>query len=1265
MAIEGSLSSLSSGGDAGGGAPFKGFASRLQEEDKKRRVQAAQRQIQTAKGVLRLQKDAKQRVANWQANPTPDQPSLIENIAKPVIDIGRGLADTARVVVSPGPTRSERTGVSVQQLVEAQKKAQKLPPELKSRIGQYGPSVSAQALAMVNRGSRPEEISKYLDKQETLNQQGLKALGTAAELSSYAVGGGSLVKAAKVGGARQVAKTAATTAGAGFTGGAGMELGAGEQDISNILTTGAIGAGAGLAGSAALSGIGAGARAIKGAKPVQKLDEAVKSGSSRAFDAALATTPGQKLKEGLRFAQTKLQNSTAPINRQLNELQSAGKLTENQVKNVKSLIQTSRTSTYTLSQDFLANDEAAQTLFAPVNGSTLAGKSKAAISDYINARNELNLINLDAKRGVKISPTRKARFEKIVQEFDTPEMQARYDADVAVNQKLTDMLVEEGIVSPAQRDAWRKTNTEYIRVQRLLDGKSEMRGGGGGKAPASRGSTIASQKRKGSTKEALDAFDVLTDRTNRVMQEISSNRAANAYIEALNTAGVLGKPLRNAEDVAMRQELRDALRFSRPLKKQLERYESSQLGYVRRIQNELNKLNRLGLDESLSKPLPDETLAGKLADPGAKMTKQELKSVLDNIVQNTDTKVLQRVRKGVAKREPKLAKAIEELEDIQTSLSGVNAQRLEQFREIGKRADKEVRGRPTIQRMVNGVKEIYETTPEIELAAKGMGPVYMGTLGRIISSPVRLLQSTITGGLNPAWVAIALPRDFIEGVVLSRHARQTHNPINVVASVLEMAGVKQDEGELFQKFMSYERGSSAAIDLTKSAKDNARIARELSRQQLPKVKRGIEVVKTPRDWYETLQNASKWNEQATKYQNFRGTYNTLIKESVDPEEAFNIALYEGRNATGNLLETGDWTRALASVYPYFNPAIQGGASLARSFKNRPVATSAKIATAVQIPAAIATAWNLSDPRRAEIYLDISPEERERYNIVVLPGTEKSGGKWGVFKIPKPPGVGNLANPVERFMTQMYGEDPGGFENIAQSVVKAFGSPIDPGTASSALGSITPHQVKPLIEGVANYSFYKGKPIVPDWIKEENPDEPFKQAYSNTSSTYKKIGQALGISPLIVQNFANSTLGEFGRNATFLSDYAQELSGAEGVEVGGRSPVESVTRGYYGAVGGVEQSNVTERINKAVSGKTKISKDITEALLRDDYEAANQLANEHNKYVDEISRFVNKKSGVRKLSDKQKKLLENMKFPMEEDGLSQRSIASRLKQDEDE
>lgn len=1214
---------------------------------------------------------------------TPDRPGFIEGIVSDVT----GAAER----VGRGISRSLGADDDLEEAARAQDVQTDLLVRVSQRLRSKDITPKARKhyeklLKELQKDKSPAEAITKVSQEIQDDADKRKFIGAVGLLGSFFVPAGSVGVAAKgiksaaaSRSAGQLIKSAAPTTGlgavAGGTGGAGITALEDEASAGDIIRGGVIGAGFGAGIGFGLPAAGAAGRRLQETQRVKSLDDAVRRISSTNIDRVLATTVGQKALHTAQQVQKKLQNTTTPINRELDRLVKRGKITEIEAKLVKSQIQTSRYSAKSLSESFIKGDKSqlaegsrfSKKLYSPLHGKVLdpdKPKKHKAFFDYWSAKGELEQMRGQSAQGKKVSAKRREQLKARVDKLETPEYLERFNASVGVYEELADLMVKHNIVSQQTVNAWRSKNQLYNRIQREVDGLSEAKPPGvGGKAPASRGASVSEQKVKGSNKKVINPALTLQDYSDRVFQEITSNEAATSLIEALRKGGVLNKPLRSAENVAMRRELQDALKHSRPLKKQLVRYSKSQSKYLRRIQNELNKLNRAGLRESVKRPAVDENLAGKLADPGASLNKQELQSVLENIVQDVDTKALRSIRKKIAKRDPKLAEAIEELEDIQINLDAVNAERQSQYQEILKRADDRVNRKPTIQRRVNGIKEIYETTPDIELAAKGMGPVYLGAFGRIISAPVRFLQTTITGGLNPAWAPLAITRDFIEGVVLSRRARQTHNPMNIIGSLSEGAkylrkGSNDDMNELFTKFISSERGASSIIDLTRAAKSNARNIREVSRRELPKVQKAARVITKPKDFYGVIQDAAKWNDYAAKYMNFRGHYNKLIKEGVDKETAFNVALFEARQATANLLESGDWTRALSAVYPYFNPTVQGGASLAKAFKERPVSASAKLVTAVQMPAAIATAWNMSDPRRAEIYLDINPNEREKYNIIVLPGTLKTGGKWSVIKIPKPPGVGSLANPVERMMVGMYGEDPGEFENIAQSIIKSLGSPISPDSFSGAVGSAIPFQLKPGVQTAANFNFYSGKEIVPDWLKEENPDEPYKQDYDETSSTFKKIGKALNISPLIVKSFAQDTTGEFGRNALWLSDVTLDLADAGEGGVGGRSPLESVTKSYFGAFGGVKQRQLRDRLDTTLSKKPGISREITAAVKADDLGRASELARQYNSTVDALNRAATENEEFAKLTDAQKKLLEDLKFPMDDEQLSQGSIDYR-------
>lgn len=563
-----------------------------------------------------------------------------------------------------------------------------------------------------------------------------------------------------------------------------------------------------------------------------------------------------------------------------------------------------------------------------------------------------------------------------------------------------------------------------------------------------------------------------------------------------------------------------------------------------------------------------------------------------------------------------------------------------------------IANRPTIAKRVNGAEETYVTLPEIEAAAKSWGQVPLGALGRALAAPTRLLRAGLTGVLNPAFVLKSAVRDPIESFTLSRNAMATHSPQNIIGSLADAA----KKSELFDEFIRTE-GSSTFTDVLRSPRNAARSLREQARLTKPPVERTAQIIKSPREWLRKIEDVNRVQEQLGRYQNFRGAYNDAIKRGATKESALIEARWAARNNMVDFWQTGDWSKIANTMLPYFNPAVQGGARIARSFKEKPVATSAKIVATIQIPTVMATMYNLSDPRRAEIYMDIPEYERQNNWIFVMPNSKKVDGRWEVIKIPKPAGVGNFSRPVETMTASMYGHDPAKFGDFVQAVISA-GSPFDTSSSSGFVGSLIPQQLKPFIQDAANYDFFTGKQIVPDWLSESEPD-PFSQHFDNTSQTAKEIAGFLGISPLRVEKFIKSSLGEGGQNAMFGIDSAIAAAGGDGT-IGGRSPVQSATRSFTSATGGVNQTKLKEEFSKALDERSSISSQITEALKANDIQGANLLANEFNERLARIG--LSADGEMTSLTDNQKEILTKLRFPLKDGSLSSSSIKSRTRKD---
>lgn len=173
--------------------------------------------------------------------------------------------------ISPifGPTRSQQKLPTGQSAVQRQLAAQKiLSPQQKEKAKQLTPSQLGPLLDLVQQGKKGSEIDKYFAQAaQQRTQQIKKAAGTAAVVSSLAIGGGELggVPAAfRAGGTRAAAPILGRFAGAealsGALGAGGTELARPGSTFKSVATEGlkggALGAGLGLGVGAASSALG-------------------------------------------------------------------------------------------------------------------------------------------------------------------------------------------------------------------------------------------------------------------------------------------------------------------------------------------------------------------------------------------------------------------------------------------------------------------------------------------------------------------------------------------------------------------------------------------------------------------------------------------------------------------------------------------------------------------------------------------------------------------------------------------------------------------------------------------------------------------------------------------------------------------------------------------------------------------------------------------------------------------------------------------------
>lgn len=453
-----------------------------------------------------------------------------------------------------------------------------------------------------------------------------------------------------------------------------------------------------------------------------------------------------------------------------------------------------------------------------------------------------------------------------------------------------------------------------------------------------------------------------------------------------------------------------------------------------------------------------------------------------------------------------------------------------------------------------GKKRTFETTKEIESAAKSLDVEQLSVLGQILATPIRV-KKTLTTGVNPAFAASNVIRDQLTGFVNAKNLGVANPKVFVKAL---MSALKHDG--LYEELVRNGAGGTSF---------------DIARNQIPKTINRIRANKTlgskikytvthPTELWRAVENIASRSEELTRLQQFEGTRRSLLKQGRTPEDATILASKAARENTANFNRIGDWGRTMRGATLYLSSGIQGSRAFVRSMQRSPLATSAKIATAVLLPTAMATSWNLSDPERKKVYSDIEDYEKENNIIIVPPNPKKDDkGRWNVIKMPLPQGISNFTIPVRRFLEDASGLDPVKFGEIASGLVGTV-SPVDP-TTKSIVSTLTPPQILPTIEGMANYSFFKGRPQVNPFMEKLPPE---KQVYDWTSGTARQVGKVLGKSPIKVEEFTKGTLGGA---APQIIHYLDTLMNKAGVipenQIGGQSTLDAVTSRFTKAQGG--------------------------------------------------------------------------------------------------
>lgn len=399
----------------------------------------------------------------------------------------------------------------------------------------------------------------------------------------------------------------------------------------------------------------------------------------------------------------------------------------------------------------------------------------------------------------------------------------------------------------------------------------------------------------------------------------------------------------------------------------------------------------------------------------------------------------------------------------------------------------------------NGLTKYYKVAdPLLVESMKGLNLPQLPFLD-ILSKPAELLRNLVTK--DPGFMLANLMRDSVQAWVTTG---QKMTPIvdTFKQYGAALANMSPEARSLAQA------GLFTGYDFAGDVKATAReVEKELRRRSGTNTPMEIALWPVTKVW-EALEKGSTASDVATRAE----VYKRVLKETGNEAEA----MYQAMEVL-NFSRRGNSAiiRVLTAMVPFMNARIQGLDVLYRAgfgemaSVNREMQQKAFMTRSLTILGLSAMYWALASD--SEEYKTAEPEMRDNYWIM------------GNVRIPIPFEIGTVFKVFpERILEYWFGQDTG--KDLKESIFRNL-------TSTLAFNPI-PQAALPLIENVANYSFFTGQPIVGKGMEDVAPKF---QATSGTSLLAQQVGEATGASPMKVDNLIRGYTGTLGTYAVMMID----------------------------------------------------------------------------------------------------------------------------------
>lgn len=414
-----------------------------------------------------------------------------------------------------------------------------------------------------------------------------------------------------------------------------------------------------------------------------------------------------------------------------------------------------------------------------------------------------------------------------------------------------------------------------------------------------------------------------------------------------------------------------------------------------------------------------------------------------------------------------------------------------------KRREREEQGTNVISIRDKGVKKFYQVNDPMVYDAVAKSNIPVQDALKMMGGFTKLLRKGVT--LGPGFILRNPIRDTLQVWMQGGFGSNLTPPVGEY--IKGITAVLQDSPE-------YRALKAAGISGSGIRQENIKDTATAIRQKI-----GTEQKNIVNKFLGVLENASEKSEGISRVQ----AYKNALEKTGDEAEAL-FAAMETINFSRRGTSRG--AQIAIALLPFFNARLQGLDVFYRTLKGDrmvpkelspngrrdAVTRMAYVASLSMLYAALMAgnkAWQ-------------NASEEERDSNIFIPIDWIEGVKEGtVLKFPIPQELGIFTKMLPERLVSWYLKQEDGTDLVnamARAMLETLS--MDP----------LPQMIRPMYENVSNFDFYTMKPIENRYLQNLLPEERYTEY---TSEAYKKVGQALGVSPVKLDHLIRGYTGTIG------------------------------------------------------------------------------------------------------------------------------------------